>query len=783
MLRSLLRTFIALTGLIALIGLIAGNYARAAIAATGAIVYVVILLALDRLGPRRAGYLCTFWYFALATGAMAAGRGFHDITIVLFPAGMLIAAILLDRRHVLPMIVIAVATAVGVGGARTFSFWDSLEASTPTGMELGVLFLLLLVSGVLAYLIVGSLQESIAERARAERALEQGKEDLEARNESLQIVGELAHRLHRSPEIEAIAGQTIDVLVHHRQPPLVGFYLLDDAGMQLDLIACHGFTEEEIALGSRLPVAGSLSGVAVREQRLVVSDDLPHDERLRAPTIAALATRGITKALAVPLIFGGRVLGTMSLLYTHQRTLTQLDLDTFQAVGQTVALAIANARHVAGLEHQAYHDSLTGLPNRAGLHRRFLKLRGEERIGFVLLDLNRFREINDALGHNVGDGILIQIASRLTRSGAERRAETFRLGGDEFGVLLLDIAGRDDAKAGAHEMLAALHEPFDMAGISLEVGASAGIAYYPEDGGDSHKLLRCADIAMYHAKHVAGGVAEYSQQFDEHTPARLAMTAELGKAIREGEIDIHYQPIVALDSGSVAGFEALVRWPHPRLGLLWPADFLPLAEATDMIHALTYWVVENALVQLREWRLKRPYLTMAINLSVRSLLDRNCSQRLEEIFRKVGVDPSCVEFELTETAVMTDPESALAILGRITDTGARLAIDDFGTGYSSLTYLRRFPVSVIKIDRTFVTDMAAGGPSLAIVRSTIQLARSLGLTVVAEGIEDRETADTLRGIGCDFAQGNYFAPPGPAAEVDPCLMDSRPFALWLERAS
>ena len=237
----------------------------------------------------------------------------------------------------------------------------------------------------------------------------------------------------------------------------------------------------------------------------------------------------------------------------------------------------------------------------------------------------------------------------------------------------------------------------------------------------------------------------------------------------EGELDLHFQPKVALDTGAVVGFEALVRWPHPRLGLLSPADFLHIAESTDMIHTLTYWVAEKALVQLGEWRRSRPYLTMAINLSVRNLLDQNCSERLEEIFREVGADPSHVEFELTETAVMTDPEGAMATLSRITATGARLAIDDFGTGYASLTYLQRFPVSVIKIDRTFVRDMASGGPSLAIVRSTIELARSLGLTVVAEGIEDRETADTLREIGCDLAQGYYFARPGSAKEIEAYL--------------
>jgi diguanylate cyclase (GGDEF)-like protein len=769
-LRALLRTFIALTGLIGLIALADRSYTHLAISLTAGSVYAVLLLRHRRWGTHLTGYLCTVWYFLVATGAIASGKGIHDVSMVLFPAGMFLGAMLLDRRHVLPMIAITVITTAGIGVANL----ASARATDPTDRaEVAVITLLLVVSGVLAYLIVGSLQEAIANRQRAEEALERGNEELEARNESLQVISELAHRLHRTQDIQAIANQTVDVLVHHRHPPSVGFYLYDGQGSHLDLIASHGFTDDEMALGARLPLDGSLSGHAFRQQVPLTSEDFRGDARVHSPVARALFERGVTKALAVPLAFGGRALGSMTLLFGAQRILTQLDINTFQAIGQTVALAITNARHLTGIEHQVLHDSLTGLPNRAGLHRRFMthKARGEEQIAFLLLDITRFREINDALGHNVGDEILVRIASRLTEEAAARHGETFRLGGDEFAVLFPGLSSHEHARISAHQILQALQEPFAIETMPLEVSASAGISYYPGDGDASHELIRCADIAMYHAKNVGGGLAEYSQQLDEHTPERLAMSSELGRALREGELDLHFQPKVALDTGAVVGFEALVRWPHPRLGLLSPADFLHIAESTDMIHTLTYWVAEKALIQLGEWRRSRPYLTMAINLSVRNLLDQNCSERLEEIFREVGADPSHVEFELTETAVMTDPEGAMATLSRITATGARLAIDDFGTGYASLTYLQRFPVSVIKIDRTFVRDMASGGPSLAIVRSTIELARSLGLTVVAEGIEDRETADTLREIGCDLAQGYFFARPGPAKEIEAYLSE------------
>ena len=342
----------------------------------------------------------------------------------------------------------------------------------------------------------------------------------------------------------------------------------------------------------------------------------------------------------------------------------------------------------------------------------------------------------------------------------------FRLGGDEFAVLVPGLESHDAAEADARKLLAALRLPFEVAGMALEVGGSVGIAVYPEDGLDSHELLRSADVAMYRAKQSAGGVSLYARELDHHTPERLALLSELGVAIRDGRMALHFQPKVALRNGAVVGFEALVRWPHPGRGLLLPAEFLPMAEGSDLIHPLTYWVVESALGQLLRWHALSPDLTMAVNLSARNLLDRNCPQRLEQIIQRIGVDPSRVEVELTETAVMTDADSALSLLGRITSTGARLAIDDFGSGYSSLAYLKRFPVHGIKIDRSFISDLATGEQSRAIVRSTVELAHSLGLTVVAEGIEDGETADTLREMDCDLAQGYYFARPTPPEEAE-----------------
>jgi diguanylate cyclase (GGDEF)-like protein len=617
----------------------------------------------------------------------------------------------------------------------------------------------------------------VAERRHAEQALLQSKHELEARNEALEVVNSLASRLQRTLEIEAIAGETVDALVQHSHPPLVALYLLTPDGSHLRLAAAHGLSEEERSRGAVLPLEGSLAGLAMREQRLVTSDDPGHDTRASERVRVALAERGVTSALCIPLVFGGEPLGTVNLVFTERRSFSQAELDTFRAVGQAVALAITNTRHVKGLEHQAFHDALTGLPNRASLQRRVAALagpgRGGGKLGLVLLDLIRFRAINEAVGHHVGDALLRGIGARLAETRLLRRSEVFRLGGDEFAVLLPDIDSGSDAESAAFALLGVARRPIEVEGMSIEIGASAGVAVYPDHAGDARELLRCADVAMYRSKHTAARVAVYAREIDEHTPERLAMMVELARAIREGELVLHFQPKVALASGTVLGFEALVRWPHRRLGLLLPEAFLPSAEGSDVIHPLTYWVVEEAVAQLARWSAVRPDLTMAINLSVRILLDTNCSQRLEEIIRRIGVDPGRVEFELTETAILTDPDSASTMLRRITATGARLAIDDFGTGYSSLTYLTRFPVHSIKIDRSFVRDMAISEQSRAIVRSTVQLARSLGLGVVAEGVEDRATVDALREIGCEQAQGFFFAAPASADRIDRMLAEHR----------
>ncbi len=613
-------------------------------------------------------------------------------------------------------------------------------------------------------------QQEVGARLDAEEKARRSRLELEERNAALELTTDLTNRLHRTLDVEAIASETVAALDRLAWPPLTAFYLLDDDGTRLRMVAEQGFAPEERSVGAYLPVRGSLAGLALTERKILASSDITADERLQPSVRDALLRRGVRSAMVIPLAWEGEPLGTLNLVYREPPDLDQIGPETLQTIGKTVSLAIANAKHVAGLEHQAFHDTLTGLPNRAALHREFAAARQRALPGdpsaFVLLDLDRFREINDALGPHVGAELLIQLGSRLADRAGEARPQVFRLGGDEFVVLLNDVQGVNDAEERAHAVLTEVRSPFLVRGLSLELAASAGVSVLPDHGSDSHELLRCADVALYAAKRTGVGVVAYSRDLDTHTPERLALLSDLSQAIRDASLRLHFQPKVELGAGTVVGFEALVRWDHPRLGVLSPAMFVPLAEAGDLIHDLTFWVVERALAQLRVWNARAPALTMAINLSMRNLHDHTCAARLRELIRQSGVNPTRVEFEITETALMSDPQAALRSVTPVTATGARLSIDDFGTGYSSLAYLTRFPVNTLKIDGSFVRAINHDPRSYVIVRSTVELGRNLGLAVVAEGVEDQETSATLVGLGCELAQGYFYAPPIPPDEVD-----------------
>ncbi len=435
------------------------------------------------------------------------------------------------------------------------------------------------------------------------------------------------------------------------------------------------------------------------------------------------------------------------------------------------------ARAEQALWRQALHDPLTGLPNRTLLLDRveqaFLAAQADGApLALLLLDLNRFAEINATLGHRHGDGLLQQIAPRL-RAALRATDTVARLGGDEFAVLLPDGDGAR-AAATARALLAALDVPFMVGERTLHVGAGVGIALCPDHSADAGMLLRHADVAMYVAKATHSGYAFYDAARDEHSPDRLALTADLRRAIERDELRLHYQLVIDLTSGRARGVEALVRWEHPERGLLQPNTFIYIAERTGLVIPLTHWVLRTALGQCRDWQRQWPRLglSVAVNLSMWSLLDPQLPDTIAALLRSHGVAPHNLRIELTETTMMTNATRSLDVLSRLSELGVRISVDDFGTGHSSLTYLKTLPIDELKIDKSFVTHMATNETDAAIVRSTVDLGHSLGLRVVAEGVMDDATWERLVALQCDNAQGYFLSPPLPADDLDEWLVTS-----------
>jgi diguanylate cyclase (GGDEF)-like protein/PAS domain S-box-containing protein len=422
------------------------------------------------------------------------------------------------------------------------------------------------------------------------------------------------------------------------------------------------------------------------------------------------------------------------------------------------------------LAFQAGHDSLTGLPNRKSLHEAFpghvsAAKRSNSYVVMMLLDLNRFKEINDTLGHHLGDQVIAQVGPRLQDSFTGEAATIARLGGDEFALILSTDLPAEQLGDMAETLSDALRQPFDAGGFNVIVGASIGVAIYPEHGETSHELLRAADVAMYAAKKRSRNVTIYDPSIDEYSTQRLTIANELNQAINDQQLVLHYQPKINIATRKVSGFEALVRWNHPKEGLKLPGSFLDIVEMSDAIHPFTDAVIELAVADKKKMQAMGISQPIAINLSARSLIDDSCFRNLVKEMLDNDIDPSAFELELTESAVMHDPQSAVSLLGKFHEKGISTAIDDFGTGYSSLSYLRQLPVSALKIDRSFVMDMRKDSQDSAIVKSTIALAHSLELKVIAEGVEDDETLGLLNKMNCDEAQGYGICRPKPLGEL------------------
>ncbi len=420
------------------------------------------------------------------------------------------------------------------------------------------------------------------------------------------------------------------------------------------------------------------------------------------------------------------------------------------------------------MAHMARHDALTDLPNRVLLRERLEQAlagdrREDRRPSVLVLDLDRFKEVNDTLGHPAGDALLKTVAERL-RSCVRKTDTVARLGGDEFAVILCAEDTAAEAEALSKRILEVMGAPFDLSGHQATVGASIGIAVAPGDGTDPDRLMKHADLALYRSKSEGRGTYRFFEpEMDQRMQARRRLERDLRNALVNGEFTLHYQPLVNLERDQVCGFEALLRWAHPERGTVMPADFIPLAEETGLIVPIGAWVLRTACAEAATWP---DHLKVAVNLSPAQFKDRNLVNTVLGALATSRMPPQRLELEITESVMLQDEEVAFATLKQMHDLGVRIALDDFGTGYSSLSNLRKFPFDKIKIDRSFVSDLSeANVDALAVVRSIAQLGVSLGMATTAEGVETRDQLERIRAEGCTEMQGYYICPPSSAQEI------------------
>jgi len=516
--------------------------------------------------------------------------------------------------------------------------------------------------------------------------------------------------------------------------------------------------------------------VRIALQRSVTEGFEPLEELKSMLVLLTLAS--IVASIVGSVVLARRITQPLQVLAAFARRVRDGDYSGRVSVqgGEEIGTLAASFEHMlegiaareAEILHLAYQDGLSGLPNRALFSVRLGEAvashrRGGAGVSVLVMDLDRFKYINDTLGHGAGDLVLREVATRLR--GVVRDGDTVaRLGGDEFAILA--TGGVERAQTLARMIQAVLEQVIDIDGQAVDVGCSIGIAHCPAHGDEPSVLLRCADVAMYAAKHEKSGFTVYDARYDLHRAEHLSLLGDLRRAIIGNELRLHYQPKVDLHGGQLIGVEALVRWEHAQRGLVPPGEFVPFAEQTGAIKQVTRWVMEEALRQCGSWYAGGLAISVSVNVSTRDLLDRDLPHFVDEAIRRYGVPAELLTVEVTESALVEDPQRAQQTIARLKQRGVRLSIDDYGTGYSSLANIQRLQFDELKVDRAFVTHMATEDKDAAIVRSTVELGHNLGLVVVAEGVEDAEVISLLREFGCDLAQGYGVSRPLPWEQLE-----------------
>lgn len=625
----------------------------------------------------------------------------------------------------------------------------------------GVIFLVLLDATMWAALLVCLVVVALVYLSRNYMALRRQRHVLRELNDFTQLVVDSVRSnrlidamLGRLREILSAESATVWVPKSGRYPEIRLTSTLDDAGLT-DLDPIPDELQQAVMASGEGVLLSPKHGT--REQK------------------EALEEAGLRGAMMVPLRSGDEVYGCLSVADRIGGELSHfvpVDLQLLETIAANVGIAVQNERLLDQLRYDAYHDPLTGLPSRrrslAALQEALSITVPNEVVAVFMFDVDSLHEINDALGHEAGDTALKEFAKRL-KDHAPAASFLGRIDSDEF-ILQTRLASTDEALDTARRLRAAVQGPFEVGGVAVSLSAAVGVVTHPDFAADADELLKRADGATRQAKNAADGVQLYHSGLESESLRRIGLAADLRRALDRGQLEVHFQPKVNLDTGAVLGAEALVRWPHPTFGLVAPEEFIPIAGSTGQLGQLTETVLDEALRRSAEWAGDEGPLPMAVNLSPRTLADADFPDKVAALLERHGVPADRLTFEITEDDVVSGEPRLTPALDRLHEMGVRLSVDDFGTGYSSLAYLRRLPVQEIKIDLRFVQGMATDADDRAIVEAVLGLARHFAIGVVAEGIEAHQTVEQLRELHCEAGQGYYFSRPLPADR----------FAAWLD---
>ncbi len=734
----------------------------------GRLIGETIFLTARERQPLRKLVMNLSAFFAETVVLLTVQQALIDEMDVTRPQSWLVALVAVISAEVVGFA--AVATAVRWhGGPLTFASILRIGLVTaPANTSLALVICVLLAVQPSAVPLLAGVATFLVLTYRAHSSLRQ-------RYESLSLLYDFTHLVSgvREPDevLDAMLNQAKDLLRAERAE----FWLFSGPGTcRRYVVDDSGHSSERIPVPPRLDALLTDQFAADRDALLIPRNEESPSRR------AVLSDLGAHDALLAPIVEGDSLIGfvvvanRLSDIYTFVAP----DARMFATLASHAGVALQNGRLIVRLhdqarqrEHEALHDPLTGLPNRVLFadrlsHRFDAAANGGEGIAIALMDLDGFKEINDTLGHQAGDRVLIEVANRL-RTAVDQATLVVRLGGDEFALLAPELTTRSTIEAVCRHIRATIARPLEIDGIRATMGVSIGLAMSPHDGEDADTLIKRADVAMYSAKSGrGGGVCFYDPDRDENTPRRLALAHELRLAVDAGQLRPVFQPKVSLLDGRMTGLECLCRWDHPTLGEIMPDEFIPLADRIGISGSLTAFMLSAALSHAERWRAAGNDWGVAINISMHTLLDADLIAIVRRLLERSAVPSESVTLEITETHVMSDAVRTTRALEQLAALGVRLSIDDFGTGYSSLAYLQRLPVHEVKIDKGFVQTLATDRGSETIVRAVIDLARNLDLWVVAEGVEDEAARDLLRRLGCAEAQGFYFAAPMSAVEIE-----------------